>query len=107
MAIQGINLFSSQNLMINTTQMPLSFENKADEGKEDGSFIEALNGIIEQVSDASKQKEQLTSDLVRGKDVDIHSILVSQTKVEVLTSLASTVMTKATTAYQTLMNLQI
>lgn len=107
MAIEAINIFSPENLMITKTQMPLSFDIKTEDGQQDGSFIEALNGVIDQIGDASKQKEKLTSDLVKGKDVDIHSILISQTKVEVLTSLASTVMTKATTAYQTLMNLQI
>ena len=108
MALESINLFGPDIHKVTNTQMPLSFEIKGDEsGGDSNSFVTTLNGIIEQMSTASNEKEKLTSALIQGKDIDIHSIMVAQTKIEVLSSLASTVMSKATTAYQTLMNLQI
>ena len=88
--------------------MPLTFELPKDElVAKRSSFVEVLNEAIGETNKSEAQQEALMTDLLEGKDVDIHSIQIAGAKLDTMITMASTVMTKLTTAYQTLMNLQV
>src|SRR5688572_22037024 len=99
----AIDGFSFEASKITKASAPLSFE-KAEIPKVDtSSFTEVLNGIIGDFEERNK----LTLDMMSGKDVDVHSLMISQAQVDMVSNLASTVTTKIATAYQTLMNMQV
>lgn len=99
-AIDGI---SFENSKVTKTQLPLSFESKEIPKVDTTSFTEVLNGIIGDF----ENREKLTLDMLSGKNVDVHALMISQAQVDMVSNLASTVTTKVATAYQTLMNMQI
>ncbi|MGV3525769.1 MAG: flagellar hook-basal body complex protein FliE [Candidatus Sericytochromatia bacterium] len=89
-------------------QMALTFEIPKDEiTAKRSSFTEVLNSAIEETNQAERESESMMTDLLLGKDVDIHAIQVAGAKLDTMVTMASTVMTKLTTAYQTLMNMQV
>jgi flagellar hook-basal body complex protein FliE len=100
----AIDGFSFEAAKIGNSQAPLSFEKK-EMPKENvsSSFVEVLNGVIEDFDTRNK----LTVDMMSGKDVDVHALMISQAQVDMVSNLASTVTTKVATAYQTLMNMQV
>jgi flagellar hook-basal body complex protein FliE len=99
----AIDNFSFEASKVTKTQMPLSFENKDFPQVETTSFVEVLNSII----DDYEHRNKLTFDMLSGKDVDVHSLMIAQAQVDMISNLASTVTTKVATAYQTLMNMQV
>lgn len=106
--LSAIQSFFPGDMQIMKSQMPLTFELPADElMAKRNSFVEILNNTIEQIGGAEKESEHLMTQLLEGKDIDIHSIQIAGAKLDTLLTLASTVSTKLTTAYQTLMNLQV
>lgn len=101
------SLFPGDQRVTQTT-MPMTFELPKDElTAKRSSFVEILNSAIEQTNDAERQSESLMTDLLLDKDVDIHAIQIAGAKLDTMVTMASTVMTKMTTAYQTLMNMQV
>ena len=108
MTVSALESFFPGDLRIKATQMPMTFEIPKDQlTAKRSSFVEVLNGAIEETNSAERESEQLMTDLLLGKDVDIHSIQVAGAKLDTMVTMASTVMTKLTTAYQTLMNMQV
>ena len=99
-AVDGFSLDASR---VSGTQMKLSFEGKDVPKVDTTSFTEVLNGIIEDYEHRSK----MTLDMLSGKDVDVHALMISQAQVDMISNLASTITTKVATAYQTLMNMQV
>lgn len=107
-SISALQSFFPGDLRVTQTQMPMTFEIPKDElTAKRSSFVEVLNSAIEETNSAEDQSEALMSDLLLGKDVDIHSIQIAGAKLDTMVTMASTVMTKLTTAYQTLMNMQV
>jgi len=99
----AIDGFSFEASKINKPENVLSFEKK-DVPKVDSSpFIEALNGVV----DDFDHRNKLTLDMMSGKDVDVHALMIAQAQVDMVSNLASTITTKISTAYQTLMNMQV
>lgn len=108
MTVSALQSFFPGDLRVNQSQMPLTFELPKDElVAKRSSFVEVLNSAIDETNSAETQSEKLMTDLLEGKDVDIHSIQIAGAKLDTMVTMASTVMTKLTTAYQTLMNLQV
>ncbi|MFN8575956.1 MAG: flagellar hook-basal body complex protein FliE [Candidatus Sericytochromatia bacterium] len=99
----AIDGFSFEASKVSKSQMPLSFETKEVPKTDTTSFVEVLNGIIEDF----ETREKLTLDMMSGKNVDVHALMISQAQVDMVSNLASTVTTKVATAYQTLMNMQV
>jgi len=99
----AIDGFSFQASKISKPQELLSFEKTEIPKVDTSSFTEVLNGIIGDFEDRNK----LALDMMSGKDVDVHSLMISQAQVDMDSNLASTVTTKVATAYQTLMNMQV
>lgn len=99
-AVDGFSLDASR---VSGTQMKLSFEGKDVPKVDTTSFTEVLNGVIEDYEHRSK----MTLDMLSGKDVDVHALMISQAQVDMISNLASTITTKVATAYQTLMNMQV
>jgi|DeeseametaMP1786_FD_contig_21_1807228_length_1978_multi_10_in_0_out_0_3 flagellar hook-basal body complex protein FliE len=108
MSISALQSFFPGDLRVSQSQMPMTFEIPKDElTAKRSSFVEVLNNAIDETNSAEKQSEDLMADLLLGKDVDIHSIQIAGAKLDTMVTMASTVMTKLTTAYQTLMNMQV
>lgn len=99
-AIDGFTFEASK---ITNTQAPLSFEHKEIPKVDTTSFVEVLNGIIGDF----EVRNKLTLDMLSGKDVDVHALMIAQAQVDMISNLSSTVTTKVATAYQTLMNMQV
>ena len=99
----AIDGFSFEAAKVSKSNMPLSFETKEVPKTDTTSFVEILNGVI----DDFETREQLTLDMMSGKNVDVHALMISQAQVDMVSNLASTVTTKVATAYQTLMNMQV
>lgn len=90
------------------TMMPLSFEPKnVAQGESDVSFIDMLHGAMGHVVEARDTKLKLVEEMIGGKDVDTHSVMIAQAKEDIVTRFASTSVTKVASAYQTIMNMQI
>lgn len=107
-SVNALQSFFPGDLRVTQSQMPMTFELPKDElVAKRSSFVEVLNSAIKETNDAERQSEQLMTDLLLGKDVDIHAIQVAGAKLDTMVTMASTVMTKLTTAYQTLMNMQV
>ncbi len=108
MTISALQSLFPGDLKVAATQMPMTFELPKDElVAKRSSFTEVLNSAIDETNKAESESENLMTDLLKGKDVDIHSIQIAGAKLDTMVTMASTVMTKLTTAYQTLMNLQV
>ena len=88
------------------TMMPLSFE-KQTNVKPQMSFTDMVNEALGMISEARENKAQLVEDMVAGKDMDPHSVMIAAAKEDVMTRFASTSVTKVASAYQTIMNMQI
>jgi flagellar hook-basal body complex protein FliE len=99
----AIDGFSFEASKVSKPSMSLSFENKEIPKTDTTSFVEILNGVI----DDFETREQMTLDMMSGKNVDVHALMISQAQVDMVSNLASTVTTKVATAYQTLMNMQV
>lgn len=99
-AIDGFTFEASK---VTKTQLPLSFENKNAQKVDDSPFVEILNGVV----DDFEHRNKLTLDMLSGKDVDVHALMIAQAQVDMVSNLASTITTKISTAYQTLMNMQV
>jgi flagellar hook-basal body complex protein FliE len=106
--VSALQSFFPGQLQVKQALMPMSFELPKDEiTAKRSSFVEVLNSAIKETNDAEAESEKLMTDLLQGKDVDIHSIQIAGAKLDTMVTMASTVMTKLTTAYQTLMNMQV
>jgi flagellar hook-basal body complex protein FliE len=99
----AIDGFSFEASKITKPTDHLSFEKVEIPKVDTSSFTEVLNGIIGDFDERTK----LTLDMLSGKDVDVHALMISQAQVDMVSNLASTVTTKIATAYQTLMNMQV
>lgn len=107
-SVSALQSFLPGESRVNMSRMPLTFELPKDQlVAKRSSFVEVLNGAIKETNDAEMNSEQLVQDLLLDKDVDIHAIQIENAKLDTMVTLASTVMTKLTTAYQTLMNMQV
>jgi flagellar hook-basal body complex protein FliE len=108
MTVSALQSFFPGDLRVTQSQMPMTFEIPKDELiAKRSSFVEVLNDAIDETNNAEVESETLMADLLLGKDVDIHSIQIAGAKLDTMVTMASTVMTKLTTAYQTLMNMQV
>lgn len=106
--ISALQSFFPGESQVTRSLMPVSFELPKDElTAKRSSFAEVLNGVIDETNTAETQNEELMTKLLEDKDVDIHSIQIAGAKLDTMITMASTVATKLTTAYQTLMNLQV
>lgn len=104
MFTSAIDGFSYEANRISKSHMPLSFENNSvPEAQGSETFVNVLNGVI----DDYNHRVQLTMDMLSGKDVDVHALMIAQAQVDMVSNLGSTVATKVATAYQTLMNMQV
>lgn len=106
MFVPAIDSFSKEASKVTSSQLSLSFEGQeapAIGGQASTTFIEMVNGII----DDYDRRINLTTDMLYGKDVDVHALMIAQAQVDMVSNLASTVATKVATAYQTLMNMQV
>jgi len=99
----AIDNFSFEASKVLKPEAPLSFEKKEVQGPESSTFVEVLNGII----DDFDHRNELTLNMLSGKEVDVHALMIAQAQVDMVSNLASTVTTKVATAYQTLMNMQV
>lgn len=108
MSVSALQSLFPGDLRVTQTQMPMTFEIPKDElTAKRSSFVEVLNSAIDETNNAERESETMMTDLLQGKDVDIHSIQIAGAKLDTMVTMASTVMTKLTTAYQTLMNMQV
>jgi len=101
--VSSIDGFAVNSSKVTKTDMPLTFELPKLEKSNSGQFVEILNGLIEDYD----YKDKLTQDMLSGKDVDVHALMIATAQIDMMGNLASTVATKVATAYQTLMNMQI
>jgi flagellar hook-basal body complex protein FliE len=99
----AIDGFSFEASKITKPAEALSFEKVEIPKVDTSAFTEVLNGIIGDFD----ERKKLTLDMMAGKDVDVHALMISQAQVDMVSNLASTVTTKIATAYQTLMNMQV
>lgn len=106
--ISALQSFFPGDQRITNSMMPVTFELPKDQlVAKRSSFVEVLNGAIAETNSAERESEALMTDLLLDKDVDIHAIQIAGAKLDTMVTMASTVMTKLTTAYQTLMNMQV
>lgn len=96
------------NVKITEPTNLLSFEIKESSiGKTKSNFTDIINRALNDVNDVIAERNQKVFDYYTGKNDDIHEVTIAQANYDLVLSLASTVATKLTTAYQTLMNLQV
>ena len=93
---------------LSQTTMPLSFESPgATEEAEGGSFSDALSRMVQQLDEPKQQADKLTTDMLTGKPVDIHEVMIAQAQGDLALQMASSVVSKVAGAYQTLVNMQV
>lgn len=94
-------------LAIGETTMPLSFEGVEKPDEEGEGFSKLLAGLIRDIEAPGELEEKLTADLLAGKPVDTHEIMIAGAQGDLMLSMASTTVSKVANAYQTLINMQV
>lgn len=105
---QPISAFPSANVQaLSETTMPLSFEETAADAPESGGFGQMLGKLIEDVDKPKELEDRLTMDLLDGKPVDTHEIMIAGAQGDLMLTMASSVVSKVANAFQTLINMQV
>jgi flagellar hook-basal body complex protein FliE len=92
---------------LSETTMPLSFEEMTAEAAPSSGFGDMLGKIISDIEGIHHLENQLTDDMLAGKSVDTHEIMIAGAQGDLALSMASTVVSKVANAYQTLINMQV
>jgi len=93
---------------LSESTMPLSFEEMAEPNEAAGdSFTSMIGKAIEDIEKPKELEDQLTTDLLAGKNVDTHEIMIAGAQGDLMLQMASTVVSKVANAYQTLINMQV
>ena len=93
---------------LSESTMPLSFEDGvASDKPEGGSFSSMLGKVIEDIEKPKALEDQLTTDMLAGKPIDTHEIMIAGAQGDLMLQMASTVVSKVANAYQTLINMQV
>jgi flagellar hook-basal body complex protein FliE len=93
---------------LSETTMRLSFEDgAATEEAKGGDFSAMLGKVIQDVEKPKELEDKLTQDLLAGKPVDTHEIMIAGAQGDLMLQMASTVVSKVANAYQTLINMQV
>jgi flagellar hook-basal body complex protein FliE len=71
------------------------------------SFADALKQSIEQINQSQIESDKMTEALARGKNVELHNVMISAQKASVTMSLAVEGRNKAIEAYQEMMRMQV
>jgi flagellar hook-basal body complex protein FliE len=92
---------------LSDTTMPLSFEEPAVEQSEGGGFGAMLGKLIDDIEKPKELEDRLTMDMLDGKPVDTHEIMIAGAQGDLMLTMASSVVSKVANAYQTLINMQV
>lgn len=105
---QPISAFPSANVQaLSETTMPLSFEESMVEQPESGGFGKMLGQLIDDIEKPKALEDKLTMDMLDGKPVDTHEIMIAGAQGDLMLTMASSVVSKVANAYQTLINMQV
>jgi flagellar hook-basal body complex protein FliE len=107
---QPISAFPSSGPYVQAlseTSMPLSFEEPALNPADNDGFGAMLGKLIEDVDKPGILEEKLTADMLAGKPVDTHEIMIAGAQGDLMLTMASSVVSKVANAYQTLINMQV
>jgi flagellar hook-basal body complex protein FliE len=106
---QPISAFPSagETQALSASTMPLSFEEPAVESAGSSSFGDMLGKIIGDIEHIHHHENKLTEDLLAGKPVDTHEIMIAGAQGDLMLQMASSVVSKVANAYQTLINMQV
>ncbi|MBD3109448.1 flagellar hook-basal body complex protein FliE [Bacillus sp. AGMB 02131] len=70
-------------------------------------FSSFLKDSIEQVNAAQLQSDAVTEKLVRGENVDLHTVMITSQKASVMMQTTLEMRNKAVEAYQEIMRMQV
>ncbi|MBC7544283.1 MAG: flagellar hook-basal body complex protein FliE [Candidatus Sericytochromatia bacterium] len=92
---------------LSETTMRLSFEDDAAEKPSGSEFGAMLGRVIQDIEKPKDLEDKLTMDLLAGKPIDTHDIMIAGAQGDLMLQMASTVVSKVANAYQTLINMQV
>ncbi|MGN1385227.1 MAG: flagellar hook-basal body complex protein FliE [Bacillus sp. (in: firmicutes)] len=73
----------------------------------DKNFSSFLKDSIEQVNAAQIQSDAVTDKLVRGENVDLHTVMITSQKASIMMQTTLEIRNKAVEAYQEIMRMQV
>lgn len=71
------------------------------------NFSSFLKESIEQVNAAQVQSDAVTEKLVRGENVDLHTVMITSQKASIMMQTTLEIRNKAVEAYQEIMRMQV
>ena len=71
------------------------------------SFIEVLQGAINDVQKTKNESEQISYDYAMGKPIDVHTMMIAIAKADIAMQLTSAVVSKTATSVNQLLQTQI
>jgi flagellar hook-basal body complex protein FliE len=107
---QPISAFPSSGQSVQAlseTSMPLSFEEPALNPADSDGFGAMLGRLIDDIEKPGVLEDKLTTDMLAGKSVDTHEIMIAGAQGDLMLTMASSVVSKVANAYQTLINMQV
>jgi len=71
------------------------------------SFMEVLQGAINDVQETKNKSEQIAYDFAMGKPIDVHTMMIAVAKSDIAMQLTSAVVSKTATSVNQLLQTQI
>lgn len=71
------------------------------------TFMEVLEGAINDVQKVKSESEQITFDYAMGKPIDVHTMMIATAKADIAMQLTSSVVSKTATSVNQLLQTQI
>ncbi|WP_329602857.1 flagellar hook-basal body complex protein FliE [Terrilactibacillus tamarindi] len=100
MDISAINMKGLQNVIT-------SSKTDSSVSKTSTSFSNVFDKAISALNESQKESDQAVTDLISGKNQDLHNVMISLAKSDVLMQTASQFRNKAIDAYQEIMRMQV
>lgn len=77
------------------------------EASEEPSFMQVLQGAINDVQKIKNDSEQISFDYATGKPIDVHTMMIAVAKADIAMQLTSAVVSKTATSVNQLLQTQI
>ena len=79
---------------------------QTDSGSEEGGFVQALDGAMQQVDRLQTAADHQVADMLQGQGVDVHSALIAVQKADIAFQLMMQVRNKIVAAYEEISRMQ-
>lgn len=79
---------------------------KAPQGDENNPFSDVLEGFVKQVNQNQLNSNQMTTDFINGKDVELHEVMIAGEKAKTSLELLMEIRNKTLDMYKELTRMQ-